>query len=68
MNVIQEDFVKGLIGMPMAGPSARLDVLHVSSTSPVMSAYNHVCDRMSRASRVTRQATFPPWSPISCIA
>ncbi|KAF8326158.1 heme peroxidase, partial [Amanita rubescens] len=28
MNVVQEDFVKGLIGMPMAGPSARLDVLH----------------------------------------
>ncbi|KAF8344879.1 heme peroxidase [Amanita rubescens] len=28
MNVIKEDFLKVLIGMPMAGPSARLDVLY----------------------------------------
>ncbi|KAF8324641.1 hypothetical protein F5887DRAFT_902682, partial [Amanita rubescens] len=60
MNVVQEDFVKGLIGMPMAGPSARLDVLHVSSASPMMSAYNDVHDRMSGVSRVTKEATFPP--------
>ena len=38
MDIIQEDFVKGLIGMPMPGPSARLDLLHVSTSSLVMFA------------------------------
>ncbi|KAF8335122.1 heme peroxidase [Amanita rubescens] len=28
MNVVQEDFLRGLVGMPVACPSARLDVLY----------------------------------------
>ena len=29
MNVVREDFLKGLIGMPIAGPSAQVDILYV---------------------------------------
>ncbi|KAF8325513.1 hypothetical protein F5887DRAFT_1085399 [Amanita rubescens] len=28
MNVVKEDFLKGLIGMPMAGPRAQVDILY----------------------------------------
>ena len=31
MNVAKGDFVNGLIGMPIPGPSVQLDILHVSS-------------------------------------
>lgn len=30
MNVVREDFLKGLVGMPIAGPSAQVDILYVS--------------------------------------
>ena len=47
MNVIREDFLKGLAGMPIAGPSAQADILYVESDLSLMWAYNYTCDRMS---------------------
>ena len=47
INVVKEDFLKGLVGMPIAGPSAQVDILYVKSTLSLMWAYNDTRDRMS---------------------
>jgi hypothetical protein len=47
INVIREDFLKGLVGMPIAGPSAQVDILFVKSNVSLICAYNHTRDRMS---------------------
>ena len=47
VNVVREDFLKGLVGMPIAGPSAQVDILYVKSIFSLMCAYTHTRDRMS---------------------
>jgi hypothetical protein len=42
MNVVREDFLKGLIGIPIAGPSAQVDILYVKSDLLVR-PFIHVC-------------------------
>ena len=68
MNVIREDFLKGLVGMPIAGPSAQVDILYVKSGLSLMCAYNDSRDRMSEVWQMITQAALPLSSPISCIA
>ena len=67
MNVVREDFLKGLVGMPIAGPSAQVDILFVKSNVSLIYAYNHTRNRTSGVYEMAKQATFPPWSPISYI-
>ena len=67
MNVLREDFLRGLDGTPMAGPSAQVDILYVQLDLLFMLAYNHIRDRMSEVRRMTKQAAFPLWSHIFCI-
>ena len=47
VNVVREDFLKGLVGMPMVGPSAQVDILYVESHLCLMCAYSYILDRMS---------------------
>ena len=67
MNVIREDFLKGLVGMPIVGPSAQVDILYVKSRFSLMCAYNDSHDRMSEVWQMTKHAALPLWSPIFCI-
>ena len=47
INVVREDFLKGLIGMPMVGLSAQVDILYVKSDLSLMCAYSYILDRTS---------------------
>ena len=47
INVVREDFLKGLVGMPMVGSSAQVDILYVKSKLSLMCAYSYVLNRMS---------------------
>ena len=69
MNVLREDFLKGLAGMPVAGPSAQaeVDILYVKLNLLSMLAYGHIYHRMLWVGRTTKQATFRLWNPICCI-
>ena len=66
MNAVREDFLKGLVGMPIAGPSAQVDILFVKSGLSLTCAYNDTRDRMSEIWQMTKQAALPLWSPIFC--
>ena len=67
MNVVREDFLKGLVGMPIAGPSAQVDILYVKSGLSLICAYDDTRDRMSEVCQMAKQATLPLWNPTSCI-
>ena len=64
MNVVREDFLKGLAGMPIVGPSAQVDFLYVKSGLSFKCAYNDSRDRMSEVWQMTKRAALPLWSPI----
>ena len=47
INVVREDFLKGLVGMPMVGSSAQVDILCVKSDLSLMCALSYILGRMS---------------------
>lgn len=48
-NIVIEDFLKGLLGIPLVGPSANFDVLAVSSS--MFQAPDHLIKPLVRMSR-----------------